>query len=269
MNRVGCLTLLIALATGCGAPPAAKRNVVVTGSRELAPLVREIGKRFEALHPDVRLNVQPTSSDRTVEETRQGLADVGMMARPLRPSEVGLTAYPLARDGIALVVNKSNPTSGLKTEQVASLYTRYLTSWKQVGGPERPVVLVDLEEGHAVRELFRQHFGIRTNTARADQVVATAEDVLRVVGKLPGALGYAPLGRAVTAAAGQPIRLLKLDGVPATRATVAAGRYGLVRPLQLLLRPGALELAGEFVEYARSPTVHDLIELQGYVLPKR
>jgi phosphate transport system substrate-binding protein len=233
----------------------------------MTPLIKEIGKRFEEVHPDVRVDVQAgTTSDRGAAATREGLAEVGLVARPLRAEEATLQAAPLARDGIALVVNKSNPVKALSDEQVAMLWTRAFTSWKSVGGPARPVVLIAQSESYSTRELFLERFGLKTSSLRPDQIAGGSPGVVRTVANHPGALGYASVGAMeVGVAAGLPVRALPLDGVPATLANVKKGTYPFIRPLNLVTRPSPEGPAVEFVDFARSPDVYELIAKYGFV----
>src|SRR4051812_26938825 len=78
-----CLVLLLALLPGC----REKQKIVLTGASTIAPLAIEIGKRFEALHHGVRVDVQTGGSSRGVNDVRQGLNDIGMVSRPLKDDE--------------------------------------------------------------------------------------------------------------------------------------------------------------------------------------
>ena len=67
-------------------------RLVITGSSTVAPLVSEIGKRFESSHPDVRIDVQTGGSSRGITDTRQEIADIGMASRALSEEESDLSA---------------------------------------------------------------------------------------------------------------------------------------------------------------------------------
>jgi phosphate transport system substrate-binding protein len=266
MRHVGRCTLLGALLAGVVAgcsgehpAPASGRNLVITGSYAMAPLVKEIARRFEASHPGVRVEVQAVGSARGVSDTQQGLADVGMVARDLRADETAnLRAAVLARDGIGLVVPQTNPIAGLTDSQVISLFTRAATNWKQVGGPEGPVTVVSLNEARALAQAFAEHFKLKTGQVRFDIVGSDGEQALKTVAREPFAIGYATVGQVSASALG--VRLVPLNGVPATTANVANGTYTFVRPLLLVTRDPPLGMAREFIEFARSPEVRDLIE---------
>lgn len=61
-----------------------KGRLVITGSSTVAPLASEISKRFEASHPEAQIDVQSGGSERGISDTRQGIADIGMVSRSLR-----------------------------------------------------------------------------------------------------------------------------------------------------------------------------------------
>ncbi len=105
---LGFILLLGAVLAGCKSEKAPSR-LVLTGSSTVAPLVAEVAKRFEERNPGVRVEVPMGGSSRGVADARQGLAEIGMLSRDLKPEESDLEAHSLARDGICLIAHKSNP----------------------------------------------------------------------------------------------------------------------------------------------------------------
>jgi phosphate transport system substrate-binding protein len=255
-------TLLASPVAGChqGAP-AAGQNLVITGSYSMAPLVKEIARRFEGAHAGVRIEVQTVGTSRGISDARQALADVGMVARALRADEAGnLYATTVARDGVCFVVPRSNPVSNLTDAQVISLFTRVATNWKQVGAPEGPVTVVGLNENRALNQAFLDHFKLKVGQVRYDVTAADAEQALKAVARDPLAIGFDTIGHAAAAAPTLGLRLVPFSGVAATTANAANDTYRFARPLLLVTREPAQELAKEFLEFARSPAVRDLIE---------
>jgi phosphate transport system substrate-binding protein len=259
--------LLLASIPACRTKQADTHTLVVEGSREMTPLMKEIGKRFEAAHPTIHIDVQPgTTSDRGVVTAREGLADIGLVARPLRAQEATLQVTPLARDGIALVVHKSNPVRALTEEQIVGLWTRTLTTWKEVGGRNQAVVLIAQAEHQSARDLFLDYLGLKTSSLRPDQIAGGSAAVVRTIANLPTALGYAAIGAVESGVKeGLAVRALPLEGVAATLANVTKGTYPLRRPLNLVTRPPPFEPVQEFLDFARSPDLHELIRQHGFV----
>ncbi|MFZ3179859.1 MAG: substrate-binding domain-containing protein, partial [Methylocystis silviterrae] len=87
---------------------AAENRLVLTGSSTVAPLAAEIGKRFEAQNPSIRVDVQSGGSSRGVADARSGLADLGMASRAPNADETDLQFFTIARDGVGIIVNANN-----------------------------------------------------------------------------------------------------------------------------------------------------------------
>src|SRR5207253_2388920 len=109
----------------------------------IAPLAGEIGKRFEARHPGVRVDVQTGGSARGASDLRQGLNDIGMLSRPLNDDEKDLHAFAIANDGVCIILHKSNPVAALSDAQVVDIYTGKTTNWKDVGGRDATITVVN------------------------------------------------------------------------------------------------------------------------------
>jgi phosphate transport system substrate-binding protein len=241
------------------------RNLVLTGSGGMAPMMLEMGKRFEAAHPDVRVDVQSGGSTRGVTDARQGLADVGMVARDLKPDETSLHATPIARDGVCIIVHGTNTVKTLTDDQIVRMYTRSVANWKQVGGPDLPITLVHMEDGRALLELFLDYFKLKSTQVRADALVKDSEQAIQAVIGRPGAIAYVSCGQIEAAGPSIPIRVLPFGGKMPTTDAVRDGTYPLSRPLNLVTRDTSDGLAKEFIDFARSNTVTDLIQKYHFV----
>ncbi|MDP1925229.1 MAG: phosphate ABC transporter substrate-binding protein [Thiobacillus sp.] len=263
-------TLLAALAILPGAQ-AASGKLVLTGSSTVAPLALEIGKRFEAANPGIRVDVQTGGSSRGVADAMNGLADIGLVSRSLKPVEAKtLVAHTIALDGVALIVNASNPVRQLDDAQIQAIYTGQTRNWRAAGGPDRPITVVSKAEGRSTLELFLHYTGLKNSQIRAQAVIGDNQQGIKTVAGNPGAIGYVSIGAAEYAVEhGIPIRLLPMAGVAATTDAVQRGHFPLSRPLNLVTRGAPSPLAARFIAFAQSPAVRDLIEAQYFVPPPR
>lgn len=264
-------TALLALLAILPAAHAADDKLVLTGSSTVAPLALEIGKRFEAQNPGVRVDVQTGGSSRGVADAMNGLADIGLVSRALKPAEAKtLAAHTIALDGVALVVHASNPVKQLDDAQIKAIYTGRTRNWRETGGPDRPITVVNKAEGRSTLELFLHYTGLKNSQIRAQAVIGDNQQGIKTVAGNPGAIGYVSIGAAEYAVGhGVPIRLLPMGGVEASTDTVQRGSFPLSRPLNLVTRGAPSPLAARFVAFARSPAVRDLIEAQYFVPPPR
>ena len=246
---------------------AQEGKLVITGSSTMAPLLLEIGKRFEANHPDTRIDVQTGGSSRGIADTIRGLADIGMASRALTPEESHLHGTVVAYDGIGIILHASNPIQKLTNAQIRSIYSGETTNWQRVGGRDAPITVVNKAQGRSTLELFLQYFQLSNRDIHAHVVIGDNEQGIKTVAGNPNAIGYVSIGTAqYDASHGLPIRLLPLQQVAASIDTVRTGIFPLSRPLTLVTKSSPTGLTKTFIEFAQSSRVHDLI-LQQYFVP--
>jgi len=258
---------------GCngGNPPSSsdgtlRGKLTLSGSSTVAPLATEIARRFESLHPDVRIDVQAGGSGKGIADARTGQADIGMASRGLKSGEEDIKAHPIAADGVCLVVHQSNPIEQLTAEQVIAIYTDRINNWNEVGGPDLPINVVHKAEGRATLEVFLEHFKLENPQVKPDVIVGHNEQGIKSVAGSPGAIGYVSIGTAeADAQSGVEIKLLPLGGVAATSENVTSGAFPMSRPLNLVTHGTPGELAKAFIDYAQSEQVHDIVQRQYFV----
>jgi len=241
-------------------------KLVLTGSSTIAPLAAEIGKRFEALHSDVRVDVQTGGSSRGISDARAKLADIGMVSRALKHDEKDLLGFTLALDGIAVILNKTNPVAALDKQQIIAIYTGKIVNWKDVGGNDAPITVVNKAEGRSTLELFLHYFGLKNTDVKPQVVIGDNQQGIKTVFGNPDAIAYVSVGTAeYEAGQGAAIKLLPLDGIAASVENVRNRSFPLARPLNLVTRNEPAGRVKDFIEFAESPQVHDLIEAQYFV----
>ena len=245
-----------------------EKQLVVTGSSTVAPVLSEIAKRYESLHPDVRIDVQTGGSSRGLKDARTGLADIGMVSRELKEEEKDLTPFVIGIDGVAMIVHADNPIAELTKQQIIDIYTGKINSWSELGGPDEQIVVINKAEGRATLDLFLEHFGLKSTDIQADIIAGDNEQDIKAVTGNPFSIAYVSIGNAeYDIKAGVPIRLLPLEGVQATSENVAAERFPMRRPLNLVVSKQPEGLVLDFLNYARSADVRDIVESFYYVVP--
>lgn len=256
---------MIALLTAATQAQAAE-TIVLTGSSTVAPLMAEIGKQFEDSHPNVRVDVQTGGSSRGVRDARAGLADIGMVSRPLTGGEQDLQAFTLAYDGVAFILHKSNPLQALSRQQIIDIFTGKVRDWSEIGPGRGTIVVESKAEGRSTLELFLTHFNLKASDVKATVVVGDNQEAIKVVAGNPLAIGYVSIGAAVTEASlGVPVKALPMGGVEATIDAVKQKRFPLVRELNLVVRKAPEGVVKEFIDYAQSDQVTDLVKDLYYV----
>ena len=156
--------VLYLLANSMAAQAADK--LVLTGSSTIAPMTAELGKRFEQQNPGVRVDVQTGGSSRGVQDARKGLADIGMVSRALKADESDLVGTVIARDGVAVILHSQNPVAALSEAQVIGIYTGQIHNWREVGGRDAPITVINKAQHRVNTTLTTTPSGSRTQSSR-------------------------------------------------------------------------------------------------------
>lgn len=109
-------------------------KIVVSGSSSVTPVMEKLKEAYIALNPDVSIEVQEHDSTAGMNDTIEGVCDIGMASREVKDSEkeAGLQELTIAIDGLAVIVNKDCPIENLTKDQIKGIYTGTVTSWKEV-----------------------------------------------------------------------------------------------------------------------------------------
>ena len=253
-----------ALAQGGSAPPAGK--LLITGSSTMRPMIMEMARRFESRNPGVSIEVQGGGSGRGIADARAGKADIGMASRALGEKEADLRGYPIARDGVCVIVNRANPVARLSDAQVRDIYVGRIANWKTLGGPDQPITVLERPADRSSHELFHDHFGLKGAAVKAARSVGDNVDLIRAVAEDPAAIGYVSVGEAErTAQAGGAIRLLPMGGVQASSRTILSGDFPVQRALTLVTRGARSGPARAFINFALSAQVSDIVRKHDFI----
>lgn len=265
------LALLMSLSLSWGffsknteAPEVTK--LVLTGSSTVAPLVAEIAKRFESLKPNVRIDVQTGGSSRGINDVRAKVSDIGMASRSLKQNESELFSFSIALDGISIIINKANPVASLNKQQIIDIYKGKIVNWQELGGQDASIIVVNKAEGRSTLELFLQYFGLQNTEVKAHVIIGDNQQGIKTVAGNPHAIAYVSVGAAEYETGHQvPIKLLALNGIMASVKNVRNQTFPLSRPLNLITLEQPTGIIKDFIAFAHSKQVDDLIDAQYFV----
>lgn len=112
----------------------ASGKIVVSGSSSVSPVMEKLIEAYKSENPNAKIELQTSDSTTGVTNAINGTCDIGMVSRSLKDSEKskGVQEVTIAIDGIAVIVNKSNPTENLSKAQVEQIFTGKTLKWNEV-----------------------------------------------------------------------------------------------------------------------------------------
>ena len=112
----------------------ASGKIVVAGSSSVTPVMEKLQEAYQKVNSGAEIEIQESDSTTGMTAAMDGTCDIGMASRELKDTEIngGLTATVIAKDGIAIIVNKNNPPEDLTKDQVNSIFRGEVTTWDEV-----------------------------------------------------------------------------------------------------------------------------------------
>jgi phosphate transport system substrate-binding protein len=110
-------------------------TIDVSGSTSLQPLMIELAAAFEALQPNVTVNVSGGGSGTGYQNADTGVSAFGMISEEFGQAKApSCTFYTVCKDGIAVIVNKANPLANISMAQLKTVYdvdagSNAITTW--------------------------------------------------------------------------------------------------------------------------------------------
>lgn len=224
-------------------------SIIIAGNGPELPTIERLARTFEKDHLGSVVQIQWEQDSDPIELVKSGQAHLAVTGE----TAPELNAIPIAWDGIAVVVDSTNPVQEVTTQQVSAIFTGNVKRWSALGGPDTTIQLIDRPQYQHIRHRFLEALGIVGNIPKSAKVVRSDQTAISTVAGSVPAVTYASLGVALEAVKyGVNVKLLVIDRVEAAKETVRDGRYKLRRPVLLLSSKQPNPVAEAFATFALS-----------------
>ena len=279
--------LLIGLAlAGCGTQSAQSTTgdtattIQNKGSDTIVNLALAWAERYQTLEPDVSIAVTGGGSGTGIAALINGTVDLANASRQIKTEEleeaesngINPVEFVIARDAIAVIVHLDNPVDELTLQQISDIYSGKITNWQEVGGEDRPIVLLSRETNsgthvYFLEEVIRLGQSDNKTLFSPDTLLLPSSEGIGVeVRQNPNAIGYDGLGYvtsdmktiAVSRGPGEPY-------YPPTVETVNTGQYPIARDLYIYTAGEPQGQIKAYLEWILSPAAQEIVLELGFV----
>ncbi|MGH9420330.1 MAG: substrate-binding domain-containing protein [Thermoanaerobaculia bacterium] len=273
MARQTWISLLL---IGAGMTAFAAERLRVNGSTTVNPVAVEAAEGLRnSKHLDITVDTQGGSSG-GISGVGDGSIDVGMSSKPLADEDrrkypaVAFVATEIGRDAVALVVSDDVWKGGvhaLSRNQIRDIYEQRTTNWKQVGGPNRPIVFFNKEPGRGTWEVFAHwlYGDPKAAPAVSHREVGGNEEARTKVTSTRGAMTQLSSSWATGKIHALALRLDDGAVVEPIAANIASGRYPMARPLFFITNGPPKGDARTLIDFVLSPAGQELVRKHGYL----
>jgi phosphate transport system substrate-binding protein len=235
---------------------------------------------YEAAHPETRLSVTGGGSGTGIAALINGTVTIANASRAIKDEErqqaeangIEPVEFVVAKDAIAIVVNPANPVSQLSLPQLSAIYSGQITNWREVGGEDRPIVLLSRETNSGTHVYFLENvlrLGQKENKTLFSPdtlLMPSSEGISAEVRQNPNAIGYDGLGYVTPDM--KTVAVAKEDGGPfvlPTIATVNDKSYPIARDLYMYSRGQPTGVVKDYLDWVFGPEAQKIVAELGFV----
>jgi len=245
----------------------------VAGSTTVLPIVSRAAERFQIRNASVIITVNAGGSGVGVHGAGTQRLDIGLASREITRKEnnryTSLNTIVIGRDAVACVVSSEIFHSGvhsLSKQQIGDIYLGKITNWRQVGGPDRKIIVIDKETHRGTRHVF-MHYLFGKSNARAPGarlVTGSNNEEQAKIAQSDSAIGMLSIAWINDEVVGIGIR----EGgqvIKPTLENVRSGRFPIARNLNLVTTGEPKGAVAQFIDYLLSQEGQKLVEASGYI----
>jgi phosphate transport system substrate-binding protein len=248
---------------------AMAKQLSINGSTTVLPIAQEVAEAYMKENPGINISIAGTGSGNGIKAVIDGMTDIGMSSRWIKEGEVqnafdnGIYAVPfaIALDAIIPVVHPDNPVGELSLEQLKSIYNGNTTNWKDVGGPDRPIVSISRDSSSGTYGVWVDVVLKGDRVSPRTQLLPSNGAIVQAVSGNRNAIGYVGIGYL-----SESLKPIILDGIEPSYENAASGAFPVSRTLWLFTDNWPKGETLKFMNYMLHPQKgQPLVKKTGYV----
>ena len=265
---------------GCGSKPAtdsksadSAKTISISGSTALQPLMDQTVEKFKEKNPNIEVSSQGGGSGTGLTQVLDGTVDVGnsdvFAEEKLDAAKAkDLVDHKVVAEGFGIVVSKSLGVNNLTSAQLKDIFSGKVTNWKDVGGPNKEILIIHRPSGSGTRATFETTILGGDKSLENDSLGVTQDSngaVLSAMKQNDGAISYLGLAYMLTTEAQDTLSLIKIDGVSSDKANICDGSYKFWSWGHMYTKGEAKDAVKSFIDFVTSSDNSASVESQAFI----
>jgi phosphate transport system substrate-binding protein len=268
MKKMNWITGVMSLAMVFTASQVMAGNISINGSTTVLPIAQKVAESFMKEHPDVKISISGGGSGNGIKALIDKTTDIANSSRTIKPEEAeqakakgaNPVEFIVAYDCIVPVVHAQNPLANITLDQLKAMYKGKIKNWKEVGGPDKPIVIISRDTSSGTYEVWEEIVMKKERVFPGALLQASNGAIVQAVSKNPNAIGYIGVGYA-----DKSVKLLSVSGIVGSKETTLNKSFPISRPLYMYTPAQPAGDVKNFLDFVLSDKGQKLVEEEGFI----
>lgn len=232
-----------------------QQTIKISGSGSVYPPLQVLAKAYEKKAKDTKITFLPANqTSGGIIGVKDGLVEIGAASRKLKPEENkgAIESREIARDALMVATHPSvTGVTNLQPNQLRGIYRGKIWNWRQLGGPDASIIVLDRPEDESAKKLLRQYYLGNTLKITTSAVLLQQEpELIDALQNTPYSIGA--FSAAYATANQLPVNRLSLNDIAPTVENIIASKYKMVRPIVIVWKNPPSTATQKFIEFMSS-----------------
>ncbi len=272
-NAYTLLTFLVCIIiTSCDK----KQAINIAGSTTVLPIISVAAEEFRKSNPKLNIIVNEGGSGVGVNQLGEGKLDIGMVSRDITSDEIA--EYPeinfkpisIGKDAVVPVISSEIYNTGITSltlDEIAKIYRGEIQNWKELGGPDKEILVIDKEASRGTRHVFMEIvFGNKNAEANgADLVLGSNNEEQTAIVQSDAAIGMLSNAWLNDDVKGLSIKMDTGEIIEPSIKNIINNKFPITRDLLIVTNGSPKGSVKAFIDYLLSDEGQKIVEDSGYV----
>lgn len=251
-----------------GSSSSVTGTIHISGSSALQPLVQAAADSFRDKNSGVSITVNAGGSGTGLQNVSDKTVDIGdsdvfAEEKLSKDKAAVLKDHIVCVVGVAAVTNPQVGIANVTKQQLADIFTGKITNWKEIGGKDQKIVIINRPKSSGTRSLFQKYALDGKSEAVGHALTEDNSGTLKQnVAQTPGSVAYL----AFSYLTDDSVKVLSIDGAKPNYDNIYSGKYGVWGYEHMYTNGEAAGASKAFLDYIKSSEFEKTVTGKGYGL---